>query len=153
MPYADYEKQKENSRRYYQEHREVCHAKQKIFYQQNRERLIRCSVDYYRKNIVARSAYHKHYHRKRLDYLKEKMFALLGDKCSFCGFDDKRALQIDHINGGGVKELKMFTNQMSYLKRVLTVGKKEYQILCANCNWIKRHEKDEQPKRKRVNNL
>src|SRR3990167_3657310 len=31
---------------------------------------------------------------------------VLGNKCSRCGFSDKRALQIDHKNGGGALERK-----------------------------------------------
>jgi hypothetical protein len=68
--------------------------------------------------------------------LRAAIFALLGDICVQCGFADKRALQIDHKHGGGCKERKRI-GDYKVLKRVLE-HPEEYQILCANCNWIKR---------------
>lgn len=56
-----------------------------------------------------------------------------------------RALQIDHINGGGIKERVLY-NTKDYHRLVLaSLENKElkYQLLCANCNWIKRHENQE----------
>lgn len=77
---------------------------------------------------------------------RTKILEKYGNKCSRCGFSDIRALQIDHVNGGGNKELnslKIGGSRGSYYKVVLgdTTGK--YQILCANCNWIKRYENKE----------
>ena len=77
---------------------------------------------------------------------KQTIFDLLGGVCKHCGFSDSRALQIDHINGGGVKELNSIGNKRSYYSRVIRsiqAGEGKYQLLCANCNWIKRWEKDE----------
>lgn len=62
-----------------------------------------------------------------------------GIKCIKCGFDDKRALQIDHVNGGGLKEIRELKNNRKYLELIKSKPQ-NYQILCANCNWIKRHE-------------
>jgi hypothetical protein len=68
-------------------------------------------------------------------------------KCKRCGFTDIRALQIDHINGGGNKDVKKYDNLYKYYKWLNSLSsielKKEYQILCANCNWIKRWENGE----------
>lgn len=78
--------------------------------------------------------------KKRKEILK-----ILGNKCIRCGFSDKRALQIDHVNGGGCKELRS-KNQLVYCRQVLKeleAGSKKYQLLCANCNWIKRAENKE----------
>ncbi len=65
-----------------------------------------------------------------------------GAKCCKCGFTDIRALQIDHVNGGGRKE----NLNRNSLKRIVTTIKEnpnKYQVLCANCNWIKKHENNE----------
>lgn len=54
------------------------------------------------------------------------------------GCTDERALQFDHVHGGGTRERK----EMHYekmLKKILTDENGEYQLLCANCNWIKLH--------------
>jgi hypothetical protein len=75
------------------------------------------------------------------DNLRVEVFDKLGHKCSRCGFDDKRALQVDHINGGGEKDRQRFS-QTTFLKHVLA-NPHLFQILCANCNWIKRHENEE----------
>ena len=78
---------------------------------------------------------------------KEEIHTLLGNKCVKCGFDDNRALQIDHINGGGYTERKEYSkNPSKYYKNILdSILNKEnkYQLLCANCNWIKRFENNE----------
>ena len=83
------------------------------------------------------------YHRRKIDSLKTRVYHKLGDKCIRCGFSDKRALQIDHVNGGGNKEHAEVKNAASFLKKVLADESGTYQILCANCNWIKRHERYE----------
>lgn len=84
---------------------------------------------------------------ERMRYMykwKTSCFELLGDKCVNCGFSDKRALQFDHINGDGFKDQKN-RNVTHYKKIVLSIqsGEKRFQILCCNCNWIKRVENKE----------
>jgi len=59
-----------------------------------------------------------------------------------CGFDDFRALQIDHINGGGSSERKTLKKDSLY-REVLKDNTNKYQLLCANCNSIKRIENNE----------
>lgn len=85
--------------------------------------------------------YHREYHGKlRLDVIKG-----LGGKCVRCGFSDLRALQIDHINGGGSQDRKNIGTRQLYgwiIKNIID-AKEKYQILCANCNWIKKYENGE----------
>lgn len=66
-----------------------------------------------------------------------------GSKCGRCGFSDTRALQIDHVNGGGKKEINTMKNYYAYCKKILNDTTGMYQLLCANCNWIKRAENKE----------
>lgn len=67
-----------------------------------------------------------------------------GGKCSRCGFDDWRALQFDHVNGSGGCERKLQAkNSGSYYEVILSDKTGSFQLLCANCNCIKRHEKQE----------
>lgn len=89
-----------------------------------------------------RPNYQKEYLRKSRNAVLEA----LGGKCVICGFSDKRALQIDHINGGGSKERKKMSFGMQFHRYVLSSfikGENKYQLLCANCNWIKRVENNE----------
>ncbi len=77
--------------------------------------------------------------------IRKPAIDILGNKCVKCGFADGRALQIDHINGGGKKE-RLNMSCVKYYKMVVeSVLNKEgkYQLLCANCNWIKRYENNE----------
>jgi len=71
-------------------------------------------------------------------------FQKLGGVCCKCGFADIRALQIDHVMGNGVVE-RAANGRCSYslYSRVLKDSKNKFQLLCANCNWIKRHENQE----------
>jgi ribosomal protein L20A (L18A) len=80
-------------------------------------------------------------HRRKI---KLKIFKLIGNKCIKCGFSDIRILQIDHVNGNGYKERT--TSSTKYYRSILEKiqsGSKDYQLLCPNCNWLKRIEKGE----------
>lgn len=90
--------------------------------------------------------------REYRDRIRLEIIRLLGGKCSNpnClipnGCSDIRCLQIDHVNGGGRKELEKFNSRVLYYKFVLEQiksGSKDYQLLCANCNWIKKYENKE----------
>ena len=92
------------------------------------------------KHRVSKAKYHRLYFRE----LRRQAVAKLGDKCKHCGITDLRLLQIDHVDGGGGKELKKIGVYGIYCK-ILKGDTKGYQLLCANCNWLKRHEENEVP--------
>lgn len=71
--------------------------------------------------------------------IRAKVIEFMGGVCCKCGFDDPRALQIDHIMGNGNKD-RAKTNWYSRYKKILNGEDKSCQLLCANCNWIKRAE-------------
>jgi hypothetical protein len=88
---------------------------------------------------------------RRVKYNEErraKLFAILGGaKCAVCGFLDVRALQIDHIKGKGLQDARRFSSRdslSSYYLNHPEEAKEKLQVLCANCNWIKRAVKNEQ---------
>lgn len=95
----------------------------------------------YRDPSKRRLVVRRYRQRKRKDTLER-----LGGKCARCGFGDWRALQIDHVNGGGTQERQLFKSQQTYVNFVLANNNGRYQILCANCNWIKRYEEYEERK-------
>lgn len=70
------------------------------------------------------------------------VIAHLGGLCVRCGFSDIRALQIDHVNGDGFMDRRT-RNAHTLYKAVRTDTQGRYQLLCANCNWIKMHEQRE----------
>ena len=89
--------------------------------------------------------------KKYRDKTRLNLINLLGGPvCVRCGFNDIRALQIDHKNGGGVRETRKIGNfpmTLKYLKNPKS-AKEKLQILCANCNWIKRCVNNELPQLK-----
>lgn len=82
----------------------------------------------------------KEWQRKRRGIVLER----LGNRCVRCGLDDQRVLQVDHINGGGRKEKRELRGSWDYFNGLTKLTDEElfakYQLLCANCNWIKRLE-------------
>jgi hypothetical protein len=81
--------------------------------------------------------------------IKLKLITLYGSCCCKCGYNDPRALQLDHVNGTKVKQgnYRRGGNGLYFLVLNGKVPKDDYQLLCANCNWIKRYEKNESSRR------
>ena len=85
-------------------------------------------------------------HVKKHGYDKARISLIikLGSICNRCGYSDIRALQIDHINGHGRQDVKSKGGHRQYIRILdrmpLDELKLNYQLLCANCNYIKRHE-------------
>lgn len=115
---------------------------QREYDKKHRKKLRAAARRRYHKSIVKYKAKRKQIHAiSRLAVL-----AVLGNKCVHCGFTDWRALQIDHVRGGGMAETRKWKGNRSHFKRVIRHvkrGGKRYQLLCANCNWIKRYERNE----------
>lgn len=60
------------------------------------------------------------------------------------GCTDYRCLQIDHVNGDGAIDRKKFKHILTFYRFVIDNDVDSiYQVLCANCNWTKRHENQE----------
>src|SRR5205085_10339966 len=127
-------------------------------YSENRESRLAAHKEWVRNNKAYKKRYDQKYwaatsqearqrqnDRLRIYYRRvtQKVFGLYGNKCARCGFDDSRALQLDHIDGGG-RRLK--EERGPRLCAEILAGKHprhKFQLLCANCNWIKRWERGE----------
>ena len=93
------------------------------------------------------------YKRTTYKRTREEIFSLLGGKCvnpynlNHGDFiNDIRCLQIDHIFGNGYQHRKKYEKIYRYYKTILEeikAGSKDYQLLCANCNWIKCRKNNE----------
>ena len=80
----------------------------------------------------------------RLLDLRNLVLDAYGPRCATCGYDaDRRALQLDHVNGGGNKERRNGGYWPMLAKALRDMDSGAYQILCANCNVIKRYEAGE----------
>jgi len=103
--------------------------------------------------VFDREEYQKKYYqrplvkeRNRRSRLRLAVVNLLGAECVKCGMRDLRCLQLDHINGGGNTDNVNRTSS-SYNKLLKNPQElfMKLQLLCANCNWIKRYEEHEAP--------
>ena len=131
-------KRKERMKNDPEKYREERRVKTTKCRERRRERRVRdpnYRERYYQKHHVRR--------RKYREKIRELTLEFFGKKCCKCGFSDVRALQVDHINGNGHKESKLFGyGALKLLKRIKEAPEK-YQLLCANCNWIKKYENRE----------
>ena len=95
-----------------------------------------------------RAARQRRFYAKALPRIRAAIIAALGGKCERCGFTDKRALQVDHVHGGGSEERRRLGSYTFYRQALISVlaGEGRYSLLCANCNWIKRWEENEAPR-------
>ena len=79
--------------------------------------------------------------------LRAEIVAFFGGKCAHCGFTDSRALQMDHIHGGGAADRKTGKLALYWRWKLVTtepaLARERFQLLCANCNCIKRSERRE----------
>src|SRR5687768_16611990 len=90
-----------------------------------------CSKNHIAKRYVASRACiecHKEHSRSnpnrliqnRASRVRQRRLILnkLGNKCAVCGIDDFRVLQVDHVNGGGRKDMETFTSRNKYYKSI-----------------------------------
>ncbi len=97
-----------------------------------------------RGDIQNKSEYQKKVNRD----LREQLMVRLGQtSCVRCGYNDARALQFDHKLGGGSKHRREIGNGIRYLRHLMSLADEilssQFQVLCANCNQIKREENGE----------
>lgn len=153
MPQTEYQK------RYYAENRDWILAQQSARYALNRGAANARAKKWQKANPEKVKEYQQRYAQRHPDKMaskqmahrakvKKALFAMFGDKCALCGFSDPRALQIDHVYGCPVSvadRRKHHEGGITFWKQILR-GERDrslYQLLCANCNWIKRHQNGE----------
>lgn len=115
--------------------------KDKVYRAKNKIKLRATRVIWEQKTKEHRRKYVNSKYRE----LKDKVIDHYGGKCVICGFDNKLALCIDHVNGNGLKERKSIGVVRMMREIVKNNYPDKYQILCANCNQIKAIEKGEIP--------
>jgi len=106
--------------------------------QDNEEHCREYATDYRETHREEKRVYSREYARR----FRREVLEFFGNRCVRCGFDDPRALQLDHINGGGNREHQLTTGLYGIYRRALE-HPEDFQLLCANCNNIKRYEAGE----------
>jgi hypothetical protein len=98
------------------------------------------SAKYNAENPATRRKSSREYNARR----RAETVEFYGGKCVRCGFSDIRALHIDHIDGGGGKIRKEGRHGLFELWKITrddpVMARATFQLMCANCNSIKRHE-------------
>lgn len=79
---------------------------------------------------------------------RERLYEIYGHVCAICGFSDKRALTLDHRLNNGNEERRQLGERGVYRKAKAGYAPDEYQILCMNCQFIKRVEDKNQNQHK-----
>ena len=136
-------KRREISRRFLRRHP----GYKRDWYRANRERLLEYERNRRRTNSEEWRKARKAQSKAWAHGIRSVVLARFGNRCVRCGFSDPRALQIDHINGNGRKDVKRYGSQTTFIRALANMPDRElysrYQLLCANCNWIKRFENEE----------
>ena len=130
---------------YRKNNREKIRERDRNAYAQNHEQRLESRARSTQKHYESVREYGQRRNRLRRQKIREQLLDLLGRQCIRCGYDaDVRALQIDHVNGGGTQDRKNFSSRDAYYNYILQNAKDgAYQVLCANCNVIKRLEEKE----------
>ena len=115
-------------------HPEQTHANARAYYARIKY------TDTYREKIAARTTQQNASHRADI-------LAFFGGRCARCQVTDPRVLQMDHINGGGAAERRAGRLSLYYRWKAIRDdpegAQRKFQLLCANCNVIKRCERRE----------
>jgi hypothetical protein len=69
--------------------------------------------------------------------LRRAVVVHLGARCP-CGETDVDLLHIDHVHGGG-SVARRSQPRDQYYRAMLTAPLGEFQVLCPNCNYIKKN--------------
>jgi hypothetical protein len=111
-------------------------------YRRNRRRLnIGCNADEYKNNrekhLLTCKRRNARYRQVVIEHYSPKLC------CVKCGFDDIRALSIDHKNSDGASHRKELNGKNFYKWLIENQFPSNFQVLCMNCQFIKRHEENE----------
>jgi hypothetical protein len=110
------------------------------WYQKNKQRLRESKRKAMRKYRAEKPEHYREQSRLAKKRLKDKVFETFCAVCINCGFDDKRALTLDHVLNNGAEERKAIGERGVYRRALESKYRNEYQVLCMNCQFIKRVE-------------
>lgn len=134
MPYKDPEKQREYQRKWAERKRRAqgIPSRELIPEEKRKEHAREYAKEYDKKHPINKM---KRNMRTRKT-LKARVYAYLGGAiCVQCGCADSRILEINHIHGGGGKEIRRLGGGSQLQRSILKDKRKdEFEILCKVCN-------------------
>ena len=139
MPWA-----KEWSKKWKRDNKDYVKKYMKKWKSDNKEWVVDYQSKWYKKN----KNHVKKWHRKYTMAIKLAVFRHYSPKlkCQRCGFKDLRALSLDHKHGGGSSHVASLGGTYKLYNWVIEHNfPNRFQVLCMNCQWIKREERKEFP--------
>jgi hypothetical protein len=139
VPHKDPEVRREYQRLYKAANYDRIMEHRRLRYEENRQLLNQKQLDYYHRNKEQINS-DANYSRRKARHAELRRMAIerMGGHCVSCGLTDYRALQFDHIDGGGA-EYKQRGRNLRLLYRKIADGTvaNGLQLLCASCHAIK----------------
>lgn len=121
--------------------KEKRQAWEKAYYQKNKEKIRAKKAEQMRS---LRNKYQDKFRQQGLSYrqaMRERLMDIYGRVCAICGYEDSRALTLDHIHGDGNLERKEFGETGVYRRAVKEFQPEKYRTLCMNCQFIEHKER------------
>lgn len=117
--YNQTEKRKASKRAWNREHSKEIKARNKVYYQENKDKLKAYTLSHNKRN-------------------REKVFDHYGRRCNCCGETGIQFLTIDHVNNDGSLYRKETGLGSSFYRWLIKNDFPEgFQTLCMNCNFAK----------------
>lgn len=145
MPYKDPEKSKANQRERSKRYRE--RNKERVRERSRAAQAAARAIDpdrfkaYRLKFQEAHPGYFAKWEINRYYRQREMVFDAIGWVCAWCGHDDVRVLEADHINNDAAADRKRFgrggRSFWAYYSKRPDEARAHLQPLCRNCNWLK----------------
>ena len=108
------------------------------WYENNKEKAREMKRINMRKYRAANPQKYRAQSRAAKKKLKDAVFDIYGRRCVRCGFEDERALTLDHVKNNGSKERSELGERGVYYRALKEENYNDYQTLCMNCQFIKR---------------
>jgi len=147
---SDYAKNRDNyisrSRERYYRDIEKTHNVERMRYVENRNRMRAQRKIQWHKHKSDWNKLRSEKNQNLYRALKEEMLAKYKNKCNHCGDIRIPVLTVDHVAGDGAVHRKKTGNGITFLREVISDNSGRFQLLCMNCQWIKRHANSENKK-------
>lgn len=115
-------------------------ARQKEYYQENREKIIKKTNEWCAKNREKSNEIKAKYKKRKIKEAKEFVNSVK-DKCSICGITDKVCLEFHHIGEKKYLIAKMVAD--GYTIESIQKEIEQCEVICANCHRLEHYPYDE----------